>query len=79
MSEVEMSPMRDKRQTNKQTVNIELLSQWMIEAEFRNIMNILIMILRLILPGVMREELIELLLGAHDVMFRGLQYTIHMT
>ena len=30
-----MLPMRDNR-TNEQTVKIELLSQWMIEAEFRN-------------------------------------------
>ena len=28
--------MRDKRRTNEQTVKIELLSQWMLEAEFRN-------------------------------------------
>ena len=26
----------DKRRTNKQTVKIELLSQWKLEAEFRN-------------------------------------------
>ena len=29
-----MLPMRDER-TNEQTVKIELLSQWMLEAEFR--------------------------------------------
>ena len=28
--------MRDNEQTNKQTVKIELLSQWKLEAEFRN-------------------------------------------
>ena len=35
-------------------------------------MDILIMMIRLILPGVMREELVELLLRAHDVMLGGL-------
>ena len=30
-----MLPMRDK-QTNKRTLKIELLSQWKLEAEFRN-------------------------------------------
>ena len=29
--------MRDDEQTNKQTVKIELLSQWKLEAEFRNL------------------------------------------
>ena len=29
--------MRDKQQTNKRTLKIELLSQWNLEAEFRNI------------------------------------------
>ena len=28
--------MRDNEQTNEQTVKIELLSQWKLEAEFRN-------------------------------------------
>ena len=28
--------MRDNERTNKQTVKIELLSQWKLEAEFRN-------------------------------------------
>ena len=28
--------MRDDEQTNKQTLKIELLSQWKLEAEFRN-------------------------------------------
>ena len=28
--------MRDNKQTNEQTVKIELLSQWKLEAEFRN-------------------------------------------
>ena len=28
--------MRDKQRTNKQTLKIELLSQWKLEAEFRN-------------------------------------------
>ena len=28
--------MRDNKRTNKQTVKIELLSQWKLEAEFRN-------------------------------------------
>ena len=40
-------------------------------------MKILIMMIRLILPGVMREELVELLLRAHDVMLGGLH--IYMT
>ena len=31
-----MLPMRDERTTNKQTLKIELLSQWKLEAEFRN-------------------------------------------
>ena len=29
--------MRDKQRTNKQTLKIELLSQWKLEAEFRNL------------------------------------------
>ena len=29
--------MRDDKRTNKQTVKIELLSQWRLEAEFRKI------------------------------------------
>ena len=32
-----MLPMRDKQQTNEQTLKIELLSQWKLEAEFRNL------------------------------------------
>ena len=30
--------MRDKRTTNKQTLKIELLSQWKLEAEFRKML-----------------------------------------
>ena len=40
-------------------------------------MKIMIMMIRLILPGVMREELVELLLRAHDMMLGGLH--IYMT
>ena len=31
--------MWDKQRTNKQTLKIELLSQWKLEAEFRNIVT----------------------------------------
>ena len=36
---VEMLPLRDERTNDKQTVKIELLSQWMLEAEFRNFLE----------------------------------------
>ena len=31
-----MLPMRDKQRPTEQTLKIELLSQWKLEAEFRN-------------------------------------------
>ena len=40
--------MRDKQRTNEQTLKIELLSQWKLEAEFRNTINLYFLSKRLV-------------------------------